>query len=144
MFTYRAWIESLEKMSWEFSLGDDKLTYYIDSNTCQDINIHEVCSKKMVSIGLTDIRKKKIFTDDIVKFTFYNMDNDYHPVIIEQGIGIVDFTDGTFDIVYFSKETGHRVWKGIIPELNLVGSHIEFEVLGDIYRNPNLLQECVY
>lgn len=143
MFTYRAWIESLNKMSWTFTLGNNILTYDTDDITCKEISMDDVYFEEMVSIGLCDKNKKKIFTDDIVKFTIYDMNNDYHPVIIREGVGIIDFTDGSFDIVQLSKKTGHKVWQGVIPELNLVGTYIEFKVLGDIHRNPILLQECV-
>ena len=73
--------------------------------------------------GLTDKNGKRIFEGDIV------VGRDYTD---EDGYGVVEWYDGAFEV-------GNGEWCGTFHE-NYYGK--EFEVIGNIHDNPELLKEA--
>lgn len=88
-------------------------------------------SKETISIftGELDKNKKEIYTNDIVNFKSYSVgQNDFK--------GIVCFSCGQF-FVKFKDEEGLEQAENVFNELG------EFEVLGDIFDNPELLEGVI-
>jgi uncharacterized phage protein (TIGR01671 family) len=140
--TMRAWLHQLNKMSWEFEAGDEAVFYSSKKGIAEWCKIGEIYADIMYEIGKKDINNKKIFTNDIVKVEIYNTDHD-EPILVKRVVGIVEFSEGIFDVVYYSKETGSRIWSGVNAEEFLAGTYTKWEVLGDTYRTPELLQKCI-
>lgn len=72
--------------------------------------------------GLTDTNGKRIFEGDVVEGADFTA---------EDGYGVVEWYDGAFEI-------GNGEWCGTFHE-NYNGK--EFEVIGNIHDNPELLKE---
>ena len=78
--------------------------------------------------GLTDKNGKKIFEGDIVRF----YDKDW----TANGIATVDFEKGRWKINgHYTTKLSSIVW------LDLYRTGFEYEVIGNIYDNPELLEE---
>lgn len=90
--------------------------------------------KLMQSTGLKDITGDEIYEGDIVKVLVH----DIEPKIMKDKmyIGVVAYNQGTFDIK-ISKDT----YLGIIPEMYMLDIDCVFRILGNIYENPELLED---
>ncbi|MDU7195892.1 MAG: YopX family protein [Streptococcus sp.] len=88
----------------------------------------------MQSTGLKDITGDEIYEGDIVKILVH----DIEPKIMKDKmyIGVVAYNQGTFDIK-ISKDT----YLGIIPEMYMLDIDCVFRILGNIYENPELLED---
>ncbi|MDU1629592.1 MAG: YopX family protein [Lactococcus lactis] len=88
----------------------------------------------MQSTGLKDITGDEIYEGDIVKVLVH----DIEPKIMKDKmyIGVVAYNQGTFDIK-ISKDT----YLGIIPEMYMLDIDCVFRILGNIYENPELLED---
>lgn len=88
----------------------------------------------MQSTGLKDINGTEIYEGDIVKVLV----QDIEPKIMEDKthIGVVFYKQGTFDIK-ISKDT----YLGIIPQMYMSDINCVFEILGNKYQYPELLED---
>ena len=88
----------------------------------------------MRSTELKDKSNKEIYEGDIVRVLI----KDEEPKIMKDKtyIGVVVYRFGSFDIK-ISKDT----YAGVIPEMNLTNHDYTFEVLGNIYENPYLVND---
>ena len=133
---YRAWIKSLKWMCDVTNISFDSKFVDIcqqgDTERCTEMSVEFDEIKLMQSTGLTDKNGKEIFDGDIVRTTrflgradeiggFYEYEKDY--------VGVVKVLEGSWVI-----DTGSvavRLWSEID----------ESEVLGNIYENPELLED---
>lgn len=91
----------------------------------------------MQSIGFTSIyddNTTEVYEGDIVKVLI----QDIEPKIMKDKIytGVVVYNQGTFDIK-ISKHT----YLGIIPIMYMSDIDCTFEILGNAYENPELLED---
>ncbi len=129
---YRAWLKKEQKMDNEI----DHISWLEDELYCIGDGITYMVSAEdlelMQSTGLKDKNGKEIFEGDIVRTTrflgradeiggFYEYEKDY--------VGVVKVLEGSWVI-----DTG-------IVAVRLWSEIDESEVLGNIYENPELLEE---
>lgn len=136
---FRAWDKDGEYMEYTdrnliVSFGDNGNVDATDLS-----NIYSTCNgmqnfELMQSTGLKDITGDEIYEGDIVKVLVH----DIEPKIMKDKmyIGVVAYNQGTFDIK-ISKDT----YLGIIPEMYMLDIDCVFRILGNIYENPELLED---
>jgi uncharacterized phage protein (TIGR01671 family) len=110
--------------------GADAVDHTTFSLSCTSMENFEL----MQSTGLKDITGDEIYEGDIVKVLVH----DIEPKIMKDKmyIGVVAYNQGTFDIK-ISKDT----YLGIIPEMYMLDIDCVFRILGNIYENPELLED---
>lgn len=128
---FRAWDKTTSKLHVVNGIYcDNKKIHYIDDNRVRFVGFDNVII--MQSTGMVDKNGKEIFEGDIVRTTrflgradeiggFYEYEKDY--------VGVVEVLEGSWVI-----DTGSvavRLWSEID----------EPEVLGNIYENPELLED---
>ena len=88
----------------------------------------------MQSTGLKDITSDEIYEGDIVKVLI----KDEEPKITKDKIytGIVVYRQGTFDV-----KVHENTYLGIIPQMYMSDGDCVFRILGNIYENPELLED---
>lgn len=133
---YRAWIKSLKWMCDVTNISFDSKFVDIcqqgDTERCTEMSVEFDEIKLMQSTGLLDKNGKEIFEGDIVRTTrflgrvdeiggFYEYEKDY--------VGVVKVLEGSWVI-----DTG-------IVAVRLWSEIDESEVLGNIYENPELLED---
>lgn len=139
---FRAWDKKNKEMSQVVEMIFNQYGG-IDVRTSRRMDINEDCLGKdslMQYTGLKDKNGKMIFEGDIVK---ENRFSSLSQVIWSQGEGsLVGKVKGLFgeesDLTGFIHELGKFEFKGIkgITKAHYIG---EFEVIGNIYENPELL-----
>lgn len=130
---FRAFIKDENKVVdvKELSFKYDEVVYesgrYTEVRRFKDVRL-------MQSTGLKDITGDEIYEGDIVKVLVH----DIEPKIMKDKmyIGVVAYNQGTFDIK-ISKDT----YLGIIPEMYMLDIDCVFRILGNIYENPELLED---
>ncbi|MES5812467.1 YopX family protein [Mammaliicoccus sciuri] len=90
--------------------------------------------KLLQSTGLLDKNGKEIFEGDIVKVKAEDVESKIHSDRYQ--VGMVIYTYGSFDI-----QTNDGTFTGLIPESNLTDILLTFEVLGNKFEHPHLLEE---
>ena len=137
---FRAWDKVNKKLKQVYSINFDKngeiesiKEEYTEPNEIYamfDIGYFEL----MQSTGLKDINGTEIYEGDIVKVLV----QDIEPKIMEDKthIGVVFYKQGTFDIK-ISKDT----YLGIIPQMYMSDINCVFEILGNKYQYPELLED---
>ncbi|MCG1570862.1 YopX family protein [Staphylococcus epidermidis] len=114
----------------ELSFKYDEVVYeserYTEVRRFKDVKI-------MQSTGLKDINGTEIYEGDIVKVLV----QDIEPKIMKDKtyVGVVVYKQGTFDIK-ISKDT----YLGIIPTMYMSDIDCTFEILGNAYETPELLE----
>lgn len=101
-----------------------------EGNVYNDISYFEV----MQSTGLKDKNSVEIFEGDIVKVQAEDPEPKIRADRYETGVMI--YVYGSFDIVTKSKRVS-----GLIPESYLTDIQLTFEVIGNKYQHPHLLEE---
>ena len=88
----------------------------------------------MQSTGLKDISGAEIYEGDIVKVLV----QDIEPKIMKDKmyVGAVIYKQGTFDI-----KSSKNTYLGIIPQMYMSDIDCVFRILGNIYENPELLED---
>ena len=134
---FRVWDKNNKKMlGWKEldltkELGEDEITIFEPTGQfAQPMYFYEA----MQSTGLKDINGTEIYEGDIVKVLV----QDIEPKIMENKthIGVVFYKQGTFDIK-ISKDT----YLGIIPQMYMSDINCVFEILGNKYQYPELLED---
>ncbi|MCI2919068.1 YopX family protein [Staphylococcus hominis] len=137
--SFRAWDKEEKKMhkvkTIEFSRRGARIIHLaeVNSNGKGDHKRWHSSVELMQSTGLKDINGTEIYEGDIVKVLV----QDIEPKIMKDKmyIGVVAYNQGTFDIK-ISKDT----YLGIIPEMYMLDIDCVFEILGDKFQNPELLE----
>ena len=134
---FRVWDKDNKKMlGWKEldltkELGEDEITIFEPTGQfAHPIFFYDA----MQSTGLKDINGTEIYEGDIVKVLV----QDIEPKIMEDKthIGVVFYKQGTFDIK-ISKDT----YLGIIPQMYMSDINCVFEILGNKYQYPELLED---
>lgn len=134
---FRAWDKTNKEMiEWkELDLtkerGEDEITIFEPTGQfAHPIFFYDA----MQSTGLKDISGTEIYEGDIVKVLV----KDIEPKITKDKmyIGVVAYNQGTFDIK-ISKDT----YLGIIPEMYMLDIDCVFEILGNKFQKPELLED---
>ena len=88
----------------------------------------------MQSTGLKDKNGTEIYEGDIVEVLV----QDIEPKIMKDKmyIGVVVYKQGTFDI-----KISENTYLGIIPTMYMSDIDCTFEILGNAYENPELLED---
>ena len=136
---FRAWDKDHKYMEYT----DRNLIVSFGDNGNVDVtdlsNIYSTCEgmqnfELMQSTGLRDKNGVEIYEGDIVEVLV----QDDFPKIVEDGtyIGVVGYKQGTFDI-----KSADNIYLGIIPEMNITNINCIFEILGNRYEHPELLED---
>ena len=124
---FRGWERELQMMVYDTELGGWIFEY--DGNPVravnQMINEEDYFYDLMQYTGLKDKNGVEIYEGDVVKGSYYAGYN----IGIKRIIGNVSWTSASF------KVTGIKQYEGI-----RVGFDGSFEVIGNIYENPELLE----
>lgn len=96
--------------------------------------IHFSDIELLQSTGLKDKNDVEIFEGDVVKVKAEDPEPKMRADRYETGVIIYAY--GSFDI-----ETKLNTVSGLIPESNLTDILLTFEVIGNIYQHPHLLEE---
>lgn len=129
---FRAFIKDEDKVVdvKELSFKYDEVVYesgrYTEVRRFKDVKIIQ-------STGLKDINGTEIYEGDIVEVLV----QDIEPKIMKDKtyVGVVVYKQGTFDIK-ISKDT----YLGIIPTMYMSDIDCTFEILGNAYETPELLE----
>ncbi|PTK37706.1 YopX family protein [Staphylococcus hominis] len=129
---FRAFIKDENKVVdvKELSFKYDEVVYesgrYTEVRRFKDVEL-------MQATGLKDVNGAEIYEGDIVKVLVH----DIEPKIMKDKmyIGVVAYSQGTFDIK-ISEDT----YLGIIPEMYMLDIDCVFEILGNKFQNPELLE----
>jgi len=129
---FRAFIKDEDKVVdvKELSFKYDEVVYesgrYTEVRRFKDVKI-------MQSTGLKDINGTEIYEGDNVEVLV----QDIEPKIMKDKtyVGVVVYKQGTFDIK-ISKDT----YLGIIPTMYMSDIDCTFEILGNAYETPELLE----
>ena len=120
---FRAWDEDSQKMNGNVEI-------YIAKDKTIEVRPKDDKTILMQYTGLKDKKGEEIFEGDVVKcYTVTEEDECEY-------VGVVRFKDFSFVIVD-KKDTYDPLWnyKG-----GFVAEETEIEIIGDIYRNPELLR----
>jgi len=121
---FRAWDENSQEMIYEIGITPEGIPYSIPDNAeaSDQFNYYPSCHK-MQYTGLKDKNDREIYEGDVVKGINFNMTRP------QRFIGEVEYSYNGFSV------KGVKQYKGLRCELNM-----NFEVIGDVYRNPELLE----
>ena len=130
---FRAFIKDENKVVdvKELSFKYDEVVYesgrYTEVRRFKDVRL-------MQSTGLKDITGDEIYEGDIVKVLI----KDEEPKITKDKIytGVVVYRQGTFDVTVHE-----NTYLGIIPQMYMSDGDCVFRILGNIYENPELLED---
>ena len=121
----------LEQIEYKSLLNTNEKAYMIKQNIVSVTVLEESIGQYT---GLKDENGKKIFEGDIVK-----LDQDIAKIFcIESLISIVKYFDGTF--ICTNKDNNTDVCRSLIVLTNIDGI-LRGEVIGNIYDNPELIEE---
>ncbi|MFJ5794442.1 YopX family protein [Bacillus atrophaeus] len=140
---FRAWHEKWNRLIYEIYLGDNEVKFPI-GNTNDILDINEEYSNLIFQqyIGLKDTNGREIYEGDIIHCVHWFFDGHE---IEEHFTASVGFRDGSFTLEninsrYYSDYTGEDNGKGIcwIGDINYCEE--DYEVIGNIYEDPELLE----
>ncbi|WP_236809606.1 YopX family protein [Bacillus glycinifermentans] len=135
---FRAWNAPLKKMDYSplNAVGFDGKVYYGNAD------ITGFFENIMQYTGLKDKNGREIYEGDIIHCVHWFFDGNE---IEEHFTASVGFRDGSFTLEninsrYYSDYTAEENGKGIcwIGDINYCEE--DYEVIGDVYRNPDLLE----
>lgn len=124
---FRAYHEGLKRMCDPNYIDCDGICYE-ETYWCEGIHIESDNNYILLQfIGLTDKNNKEIYEGDIVKVTDNYIEEECE---IGHFIGIVDFNCGSFYVT--NKDRTYSNYRLM---------DLEFEVIGNIYENSELIEE---
>ena len=130
---FRAWDISTSTMSYEVELHrfSDGYGFRMELNHFKKHWIHVEEKYVMQLAGFKDIDRKEIYAGDI-------MGDEYGRVC-----SIVKFKDGSFYHDFIEKDKGEPFYEKILMNLTTDDKPIRscWKVMGNIYKNPELLKE---
>ena len=150
MIKFRAWDSLENKMRYdigviEFNAFDKNVsalafnhhlddTGYGEVDNSQSEYYNALCFKLMQYTGLKDKNGTEIYEEDIVEVLI----EDEEPKIMKDKtyIGIVVYKQGMFDIKNLK-----NTYLGIIPQMHMSDVNCVFEILGNKYHHPEVLED---
>ncbi|MEC1863158.1 YopX family protein [Bacillus licheniformis] len=140
---FRAWDENSQEMIYEIGITPEGIPYSIPDNAeaSDQFNYYPSCHK-MQYTGLKDNTDREIYEGDIIHCVHWFFDGNE---IEEHFTASVGFRDGSFTLEninsrYYSDYTFEENGKGIcwIGDINYCEE--DYEIIGNIYQNPELLE----
>ena len=136
---FRAWDKDLKQMHICGQDVHDSMTFD-ENNIAQYYNLQNGCGSPttyelMQYTGLKDKNGVKIYEGDIVKIHKHSYDYG----LKQDEIGQIKFIDGAFG--FYREKTKNEYYFNDLATENGYGELDYYEVIGNIYDNPELLEE---
>lgn len=139
---FRAWDKLNKEMINIESINFQERRVYRNDVSYRNFNDTEL----MQYTGLRDMKGKEIYVGDVVKLIYTGIEISTDRLeVLKRFVGIIKYENGIFKIVRTEKSVIESKYFEIeqkkVSEIFIYSKIYDLEVVGNIYENPELLEE---